>query len=145
MCEPLLIWRLRLLHEWFLFPLHLQGNFMLQATVGERLVSAALKGESWSSIWPLSCCNSSWNHTVLLIWGKGFRGCQICPALSSTFATQSNHWIQMWEATDNFRWSMLLLSAAQSPNIHPHFLGLKLNLSRVEDHFPPHEVAKCTI
>lgn len=34
----------------------------------ETVLSAAVKGENWSTSWQMSLCNWGWNHTVFFIW-----------------------------------------------------------------------------
>lgn len=150
MWEALLIFQVWLLQEWFFLPLHLQVNCLLQT--GETVLSAALKGESWSTSWQLSLATEAETTQCSSSERTGFRGCQILSALSSTLATKSNHLIEMWEATDIsvFPWlsplshsslsvincldgwfplsyvdrNALLLSSDEGQTIHPPVPGL---------------------
>lgn len=77
----------------------------------------ALKGESWSTSWQMSLATEAETTQCSSSERTGFKGCQILFALSSALATQSNHLIEMWEATDIsvFPWLSPLSHSSSMP------------------------------
>lgn len=74
----------------------------LQSTPSSRrrvVLSAALKGANWRTSWQLSLVTEAEATQCSSSERTGFRGCQMCSALSST-PTKRDHLIEMWAAAD---------------------------------------------
>ena len=94
--ESWLIWQVGSLRDWFLFLLHLQST---QSSRRRVVLSAALKGENWRTSWQLSLVTEAEATQCSSSERTGFRGCQMCSALSSA-PTKRDRLIEMWAVAD---------------------------------------------